>query len=107
MTFSLSLSLYGHGVNSATARRAVSNWGGRERPRRVARLRIPDAAFCDSEYFSEAFGSRISVSDGDHENSPSTLGDTEVLRVENPVAPPIPALGHRVQDEGEVPSTVA
>jgi len=97
----------GHSASPATARSACSNAGGNVRPRRLARRRIPAAAFGESEYLSDAFGSRIVVSDCDHENSPSTLGDGEVLRVENPEAPPIPALGHRVQDEREVPSTVA
>jgi hypothetical protein len=72
------------------------------RPRRVARRRIPDAAFCDSEYFSDAFGSRISVSDGAHEHSSPSLWHPEVLRVKSSPCRQIPALGQRVEDDPEV-----
>jgi hypothetical protein len=72
------------------------------RPRRVARRRIPEAAFCDSEYFSDAFGSRISVSDGAHEHSSPALWHPEVLRVKSSPCRQIPALGQRVKDDPEV-----
>jgi hypothetical protein len=96
-----------HGVVSATARSAASSSGGRERPRRVARRRIPAAAFCESEYLSDAFGSRIAVSDGAHEHSASPLGHTEVLRIKSSPRDQIPALGQRVEDDSEIPAAVA
>ena len=86
----------------ATALSVSSSCGGRERPRRVARRRIPAAAFCDSEYFSDAFGSRISVSDGAHEHSAPALWHPEVLRVKSSPRRQIPAFGQRVEDDPEV-----
>ena len=103
----LSLSLNGHGVDSATARSACSNAGGRERPRRVARRRIPAAAFLESEYLSDACGSRISVKDGAHEHSDSPLGHAEMLRVKSAPGDQIPALGQRVEYDSEIPAAVA
>lgn len=82
---------------------ASSNWGGSERPRRVARRRIPAAALLDSEYFSEAFGSRIAVNDGAHEHSSTPLGHPpKVLRVKSSPRRQIPELGQRVEDDPEV-----
>ena len=86
----------------ATVTSASSSWGGSERPRRVARRRIPAAALLDSEYFSEAFGSRISVKDGAHEHSSAPLGHPEVLRVKSSPRRQIPEFGQRVEDDPEV-----
>jgi len=61
----------------------------------------------ESEYLSDAFGSRISVKDGAHKHSASPLGHTEMLRVKSAPADQIPALGQRVEDDSEIPAAVA
>lgn len=61
----------------------------------------------ESEYLSDAFGSRISVKDGAHKHSPSPLGHTEMLRVKSAPADQIPALGQRVENDSEIPAAVA
>jgi len=67
---------------------------------------IPAAARADSEYLAGAFGSNTSVrvvitaSQCEDEDSSTSLGHSEVLRVENPKRPPIPEFD-QATGEGE------
>ena len=75
-TLSLSLSL---AYVAATASSAVANSCGNVLPRRVARRKIPCAAFALKKYR----GSAWVCSTCDKEHSTATLGDSEVARVKS------------------------
>lgn len=64
----------------ATARRAASKAGGKIRPRRAARRRIPRQARGESQYFRAASGSNTSRSE-QAENPASLLGQSEVSSI--------------------------
>lgn len=85
---------------------AVCNSPGNARPRFSLRLMIPAAARADSENRCGALGSNTSVrvvitaSQREDEDTSSTLGHSEELRVENPKRPPVPEFD-QTTGEGE------
>jgi hypothetical protein len=97
---SLSLSL-GY---CATALKANSRGSGRFFPRRVALRRIPSHALALKKYRS----STVCSSTPDNEQTPTTLGNSEELRVQNsPLDVAIPCVGQRSEDDSEIASLVA
>jgi hypothetical protein len=61
--------------------------GGNVFPRFAARLRIPAAAFADSQYLRGT--ARVSKT-ADNEDTAATLGDSEPARVQNPPGHAVP-----------------
>lgn len=89
-------------VTPATLSRATAKRGGNILPRRSARLRMPLAAFEESEKRLGGSGSKMS----DNEHSTAPLGNSEVSRVQHSPRNAIPELGQRREKDGEIPSTV-
>ena len=89
----------------AKSRRATSKADGNTRPRRCARLRIPAAALGLKK--NRAGTVVESSSTDDNEHATATLGDSEILAIENPVgALSKPAVGQCGKDGVKISSSV-
>jgi len=75
-------------VCAARASNAAAKGAGNVRPRLAARRRMPAAAFGLKKYFDRC-GPVSKMSD--KEDARASLGDAEVLSVQNPLGPPITA----------------
>jgi preprotein translocase subunit SecD len=67
-------------------------------PRLSARRSIPAAAFGLKEYFGWAWGTKMS----DNVDTAASLGDSEMLAVQDSPRQTIPALGNRFEDDPHV-----
>lgn len=74
---------------SASLQSADDNALGNVLPLRVARRKIPDAAFGLKEYLDRC-GPCVSSTSGNDEDTPPSLGHSEVLSVQHSVGVPIP-----------------
>jgi len=86
-----------HYSPAATASNADRSDLGNIRPRRSERRRIPAAAFGLKQNLDRAV--LIVSKMSDNEDTRTSLGDSEVLSVQNPPADPHPELG-QVPDDG-------
>jgi len=82
---------------------AASNCGGSFFPRFSARRRMPAHAFVESEYA----GSTLWVSSrmADNEDATTTLGHSEMARVEHPVRDTIPEVCQAPEEGAKIPSS--
>jgi hypothetical protein len=87
-----------------TAVNASSNCAGNSRPRFAARRRIPAQAFALKKYRS---GTSPVTKISDNEDTTASLGNSEVLSVQDSVGPPVPEFSQRPKDGAKVPSFVA
>ena len=60
------------------------------------------AALAESEYLLGTSASRTC----DNEHATASLGDTEVLTIQNPVGPPVAEVGQRPENDSEIPSRI-
>lgn len=96
------------GVKWANDVSADSSSVGSALPRFDARRRMPAAARADSENLGGAEGCKMSVrvvgtaSHANDEDSPSTLGHSEVASVEHPPRDAIPEVDHRTEERRHV-----
>jgi hypothetical protein len=78
--------------------------GGRFRPIRSTRLRIPVAAFGLKKYFSETSPASMH---GSNVDPAALLGDSEVFAVKHTPCDVIPEFIQRLENDGEVSSSMA
>jgi hypothetical protein len=76
---------------------AAFSAGGSSRPLREARRRTPAHAFGLKKYFGGIWSGGNKTSSND-EDTPPSLGNSEVLRVEDPPSPHVPEFSHAPED---------
>ena len=91
-------------LSRTTLSSALCKYSGSCFPLLVARLKIPCAAFGDSENFFRC--SPCVSKTSDNEDSTTTLGDSEVLSIKHPPSHAIPATDQRFNDDGHVSSVI-
>jgi hypothetical protein len=88
----------------ATLVNACFKSGGRSFPRFSARRRIPAQAF----WLKKNLGGMLPVSKTrDNEDSTASLGNSEMLRIQDTVRPPVAEFAQRPKEGTKVPSSVA